>query len=187
MSAAKKIWDEIIIYTLLQEVRFDESHFSEVNLLNEHYVVLLICDLDMLVSYNELKHICLCADLPGVINWVTLLHRASRKLTKWLRCNYIRCWHFLRLNKVRYSALSMCIGLELILFFKQSAHRSPSHNPVVGCRYFLPVLSIVYLWPVVPNYTAWWQRHMCLWRTWPVSLHESDWPGVQPTTTWSRV
>jgi len=36
-------------------------------------------------------------------------------------------------------------------------------------------------WPV-PNYTAWWQRHVFVWTTCPVLLPERARPGVEPAT-----
>ena len=59
-------------------------------------------------------------------------------------------------------------GPELIPVSRQSAHRWQVINPAVGCHYFplgprLPsqLKSITAFWPV-RNYTAWWQRHMCV-------------------------
>jgi len=57
---------------------------------------------------------------------------------------------------------------ELILVSRQSARRWLVINPAVGLYYYplgprLPFQpkSITALWPLVPNYTAWWQRHVC--------------------------
>jgi len=59
------------------------------------------------------------------------------------------------------------LGPELIPVYRQPAHRwLEAIQPAVGCHYFPPGLrlpfqpkSVTAHWPV-PNYTAWWQRHM---------------------------
>ena len=33
-----------------------------------------------------------------------------------------------------------------------------------------------------PSYTAWWQRHVCVWTTCPRLLPESAMPGLEPAT-----
>ena len=39
----------------------------------------------------------------------------------------------------------------------------------------------------VPNYTAWWQGHVCLWTTCPGSLWKRGGPDVEHVTCWSQV
>jgi len=68
-----------------------------------------------------------------------------------------------KLSHTRYRAL----GLELIPEYRQSTCMwLEAIHPAVGCHYFPPGLllpsqlkSVTAHWPV-PNYTAWWQRHM---------------------------
>ena len=74
-------------------------------------------------------------------------------------------------------------------------------NPVVGCHYFppgprLPPQSLSLGWhpillgsPVywsVANYTAWWQRHMCLNNLPRVALAARQ-SGIRPETCWWQV
>ena len=66
-------------------------------------------------------------------------------------------------SKKRYRAL----GPELIPVYRLSTCRwLEAIHPPVGCHYFLPGLQLpsqpksVTAHRPVPNYTAWWQRHM---------------------------
>jgi len=59
------------------------------------------------------------------------------------------------------------LGLELIPVKGSQPAGDIVIHPVVGCHYFPPGQqlpsqpeSITALW-LVPNYTAWWQRHVC--------------------------
>ena len=69
----------------------------------------------------------------------------------------------LKFSHTRYQALRP----ELIPVYRQSVRRwLEAIHPAVGCHYSLPGLrlpsqpqSVTAHWPV-PNYTAWWQRHM---------------------------
>jgi len=68
-----------------------------------------------------------------------------------------------KFSHIRYQAS----GPELIPVYRQSAHRwLEAIHLVVGCHYFLPGLRLpsqpksVTAHRPVPNYTAWWQRHM---------------------------
>ena len=78
--------------------------------------------------------------------------------------------------------------------------RSPAVSPqvteainlAVGHHHFLPVLrlppqppSIIAHW-VVPNYTAWWQRHMCINNLPKVHSTEGQ-LGFEPATCWSQI
>ena len=63
-------------------------------------------------------------------------------------------------------------------------------NPAVGCHYFPPdprlppqPPSFTAHWPV-PNYTAWWQRPMCVNNFSMVALLSAvAWPGFKPATS----
>jgi len=68
-----------------------------------------------------------------------------------------------KLSHTCYRAL----GLELITVYRQWAHMwLEAIHPALGCHYFPPGLRLpsqpksVTAHRPVPNYTAWWQRHM---------------------------
>ena len=48
-------------------------------------------------------------------------------------------------------------------YLSVSLQATEAIKPAVGCHYFSPsqLPSITTHWPV-PNYTAWWQRHVCV-------------------------
>jgi len=71
-----------------------------------------------------------------------------------------------KLKKVMFSHTPIALGPELIPVYRQSALRWLSHPPggwlpLLSARFALPSQpkSIIAHRPV-PNYTAWWQRHM---------------------------
>ena len=76
---------------------------------------------------------------------------------------------FLHVNKkVKFSHTHYrALGPELIPLYRQSARRwLEAIHPAVGCHYFQPGLRLppqpksITAHRPVPNYTAWWQRHM---------------------------
>jgi len=71
-------------------------------------------------------------------------------------------------GKVKFSHTRYrVLGPELIPVYRQSAHRwLEAIHPSVGCHYFPPGMRLpsqpksITAHRPVPNYTAWWQRHM---------------------------
>ena len=71
---------------------------------------------------------------------------------------------FLSVNVKFSHTLYQALGPELILVYRQSAHRWLFKSSMaVGCHYFLwspfQPMNVTVLQPV-PSYTAWWQRHV---------------------------
>jgi len=106
-------------------------------------------------------HVLLVGGLTNGNQWsMKLLYAKPRRNLKELPfCRYKK----VKFSHTRYQMLSS----ELIPVYRQSARRwLEAIHPVVGCYYFPPGLRLpsqlnsVTAHRPVPNYTAWWQRHM---------------------------
>ena len=149
---------------------------------------------DLILSSGELLEMLtvgishLCCRVDSLLNG----NRTARNVWNYHSITAFACVNKVNASHTRYQVL----GLELILVFCQSARRWLIH-PAVGCYYFLPGLrlpsqpqSVTAPWPV-PEYTAWWQRHVgvdslpkVVMQLLPLVVFESTtcWLQIQRTT-----
>jgi len=120
-----------------------------------HYLYLLFVALKLLTDPDNIPALINCAhgkDRTGVITALVLWCVGWSK--EEIVADYAQSqvvWQFVS-HKVKVVPL----GLDVILFLRQSAHIWHSHE--IGGWLPLHSTSITALWP---NNTAWWQRHVC--------------------------